>query len=146
MKVILLTDIKGVGKKNEIVDVSDGYAMNCLLKQNKAVVYSQKSLDVLNKQLDKQKQIYQETINEANLLKDKIEKIVLTFYLKANNGNAFGSVSNKMIIDELNKHDIKVDKFMLESNNALGLGIQKVSIKLHKDVIAKLTVQVFEEK
>ena len=147
MKVILLADIKNVGKKNDIVEVSDGYAINFLLKQNKAVVYNQNSLNVLNKQLDEQKANYQEIVNEANKFKKQIEDIVLTFYLKSNKGNAFGSISNKMIIDKLFKdYDIKIDKFMIDNSHPIQLGTHLVNVKLHKDVIAKLTIKVLEEK
>lgn len=146
MKLILLQDVKNVGKKNQCVDVKDGYG-NFLINSGKAISDSSKAQEIVNKQVAAEKQKYDYEIKQATMLKNKIEAITLNFSLKTNHGQAFGSISNKQVIDELaSKHNIHVDKFMLVNNpNTYGLGGHRVAIKLHKDVIAHLTLRVTGE-
>lgn len=145
MKLILLQDVKNVGKKNQTVDVKDGYG-NFLLNSGKAIASTEKSQEIVNKQVAAQKQEYDYEVKQATMLKNKIEAITLNFSLKTNHGQAFGSVSNKQIIEGLAQHNIKVDKFMLiGATNSYGLGGHRIGIKLHKDVTAYLTIRVTGE-
>lgn len=146
MKLILLQDVKKVGKKNQTVDVKDGYG-NFLINSGKAIASSSKAQDIVNKQVAAEKQEYDYEVKQATMLKNKIEAITLYFTLKTNHGQAFGSISNKQIIDELEqKHNIKIDKFMLvNATNSYGLGGYRITIKLHKDVMANLTVRITGE-
>lgn len=145
MKIILLQDIKKVGKKNQVVDVKDGYG-NFLITSGKAITSSNKAQEIVNKQVAAEKQEYDYQVKQATMLKNKIESITLNFSLKTNHGQAFGSISNKQVIDELEKHNIKIDKFMLiDATNSYGLGGHRLAVKLHKDVIAYLTLRVTEE-
>lgn len=146
MKVILLQDVKSVGKKNDVVEVKDGYAINFLIAKKLAVAYSIKAQNVLKKQITKQNQEDAKKIAAANVEKEIIEKIDLKFYLKANQGHAFGAISNKAIIDKIfQEHKIKLDKYMFDSNHALSLGVYKIAIKIYKDVIANLLIRVEQE-
>ncbi|MDR0986034.1 MAG: 50S ribosomal protein L9 [Mycoplasmataceae bacterium] len=147
MKIILLKDVKNIGKTNDVVIVSDGYAKNYLIKNKLAVLYTQnadKKLAIDLKKLDEKEQA---NISNANQLKDKIEQVSLKFKLKTTNGNAFGSISYKKIIDELINKQIKIDKYMFDSSNEkmLGLGIHHLKINLYKNVFADLKVIVEEE-
>lgn len=145
MKIILLQDVKNVGKKNQIVDVKDGYG-NFLINSGKAITSSSKAQEIVNKQVAAEKQEYDYEVKQATMLKNKIEAITLNFTLKTNKGQAFGSISNKQIIDELAKHNIKIDKFMLiNATNSYGLGGHRIGIKLHKDVTAHVTLNVTGE-
>lgn len=145
MKVILLQDVKNVGKKNAIVDVKDGYG-NFLINSGKAITSSNKAQEIVNKQVAAEKQAYDYEVKQATMIKNKIESLTLNFTLKTNHGQAFGSISNKQIIDELAKNNIKVDKFMLkDATNSYGLGRHRIGIKLHKDVIAYVIIQVTGE-
>ena len=145
MKLILLQDVKNVGKKNQTVDVKDGYG-NFLLTSGKAIASSDKAQEIVSKQVAAAKQEYDYEVKQATMLKNKIEAITLTFSLKTNHGQAFGSISNKQVIEQLAQHNIKIDKFMLiDATNSYGLGRHRISIKLHKDVMAYITIQVTGE-
>lgn len=146
MKVILLEDIKKLGKKHDQIEVKDGYG-NFLITSSKAVLASNKAQSIVNKQKADAKAKHDLEVAKATKIKEQIEKITLTFSLKTNNGQAFGSISNKQVIDELeNKHGLKIDKHMLvgQTNNYT-LGGYRIGIKLHKEVIAYLTIRVTGE-
>jgi large subunit ribosomal protein L9 len=145
MKIILLNDVKGVGKQHDIVEVKDGYAKNFLIKNKLAVAYTTSAKDVLKQDLQMLAQEEAKKIAEAEILKDKIEKVDLSFHLKAFDNNVFGSISHKQIIDELmNKHHIKIDKFMIDTKTEknLSLGRYKITINIYKTIRAKLPINI----
>ncbi len=146
MKVILLQNVKNVGKKDEIADVSDGYAQNFLIKKGLAIKYTSGSKTYLEKELQEKEEKEQELIKEANILKAKIEKMNLTFKLKTGKeGKLFGSVSSKQIAEEFAKKDIKIDKKLIKLTHAIdSLGTHIVEINLHKKVIANAVIVVEE--
>ncbi|GHU34766.1 50S ribosomal protein L9 [Bacilli bacterium] len=148
MQVILLKDVKGVGKQHDVVEVKDGYAKNFLLKNKLAVTYTTTARVVLDHKLDDLDKQEQTRIKAAEELKQQIEAITLSFTLKVHNGNAFGTISAKQIIDELhNKYQVKIDKFMMEEKNKnISLGIHNILIKIYKHVTANLRVIVAGEK
>ena len=146
MKVILLKDVKKQGKKDQIIEVSDGYANNFLIKNGLAVKYTETSKNRLSTELEKRALDEKLLIDKCNMLKEKIEKQTLTFKVKVGkNGKIFGSVSSKQIAEELEKKGINVDKKTIEINYPIdSLGIHEVDIKLHKSVIAKANITVKE--
>jgi large subunit ribosomal protein L9 len=146
MKVILLQNVKNVGKKDEIVEVSDGYAQNFLFKKGLAIKYTAGSKNHLDKELQEREEKEQELIKAANIEKEKIEKTKLTFKLKTGKeGKLFGSVSSKQIAQEFAKKDIKIDKKLINITHTIdSLGTHIVEINLHKKVVAKATVVVEE--
>lgn len=148
MRVILLQDIKNLGKKNTIVEVKDGYGINYLIKNKLAVQATDNSMLKLDETLKELNEIDQQKRSEATKLKEQIEKINLSFSLKANKGNVFGSISTKEIIETLKqKHNIVIDKYMIQHDEKkLLLGIHFLQLHLYKDVIAKLKINISEEK
>lgn len=148
MKVILLQDVKKVGKKNEIVEVSDGYARNFLIAKKLAVAASSTSLEVLNnqKQADKEQEL--ELERQANELKKQLETITLNFKVKVGaGGKVFGSVSTKAIVEKLKKDfDITVDKRKFISDiTASSLGTTRFKVDLyHNKVIGEIKVVLSE--
>ena len=146
MKVILLKDVKKQGKKDDILDVSDGYAENFLIKNGLAVKYNDGSKKRLQNELETRALEENLLVKKCQSDKEKIEKLTLTFKVKVGkNGKIFGTISSKQIAEELNKKGFNIDKKIIELDHQIDtLGIHKVSIKLHKKVVASLTVSVKE--
>ena len=148
MKVILKADIKGVGRKDEVINASDGYARNFLLPKNLAVEANNDNMAKLKaKQNAIQYQKNQEK-EEAMKVADKLEKILVKVKVKAGeNGKIFGGVSAKEIAQELEKeYNIKVDKKKIDLKETIKtLGTQVVEIKLFEGVVGKVKVDVISE-
>ncbi len=149
MKVILKADIKGVGKKDEIINASDGYARNFLFPKNLAVEANQENMSKLKaKQNSLQFQKNQEK-EEALKISDKLSKILLKIKVKAGeNGKIFGGVSAKEIAEQLEQeYKIKVDKKKIDLKEPIKtLGIRTIEIKLFEGVIGKLKIDVISEQ
>lgn len=146
MKVILLKDVKNVGKKDQIVEVSDGYARNYLFRQQLAIVASTKSLDDLKDSQTQEKARLDAIKTDALALKDKMANVTLHFKLKAGKeGKTFGSVSTKQIAEALHLQGFVIDKRKIMSDALASLGVHKVKIELHKDVHVTISVLVKEE-
>ena len=147
MKVILLSDVKKVGKKGEEKNVADGYAMNFLIAKGLAVKASNKSEEILQKEKDQQEHDNQIKKEEAIAIKDKLSKIKLEFPVKAQNGRVFNSISTKTICEELDKKGISIDKRKILDNEPVKtLGQTNVRIELFKDVIGTIQVVLKEEQ
>lgn len=145
MKVILLQDVKNVGKKNQVVEVSDGYFRNYLAKKQLAVVATTTANEHLQKDLAELKKNEADNISKANKLKERIEKVVLNYKLKSNNGKTFGSISQKQIINDLKQHDIEIDKYMFEDNfQPLKVGNIHTTLNIYKNVKANLHIIVID--
>ena len=145
MKVILLQDVKNLGKKNTIVNVNDGYFKNYLLPRKLAVIVSTASQKHLENDLDKLAEIEKQKIDNAKDLKQKLEKLSLEFSVKSQKGNAFGSISLKQIIDEIKKHGLEVTKFMFVNYEPLKIGSFIIKATLYKDIVADVKVLVKEQ-
>ena len=148
MKVILKADIKGVGKKDQIIDASDGYARNFLLPKNLAVEANAENMSKL-KSKNESKAYQKEQEKEAAMqVAEKLSKILLKMPVKTGeNGKVFGGVSSKEIADTLDKsYGIKVDKKKIDLKETIKtLGVRTVEIKLFEGVIGKVKVDVIGE-
>ncbi len=144
MKVILLKDVKNIGKKGETVNVSDGHARNFLIPNKLALVATEKSLEVLSQQKEDAKAKIEEQRQEAIILKDKLANITLDFHLKTGeDGRVFGSISTKQVAEELmKKHGIQVDKRKINSGPVNTLGMNRLPVELFKDVEGTIVVRI----
>ena len=144
MKVIFSQDVKGVGKKDDIKEVKDGYAINFLIKKNLAVVANQENLAKLKKEQSQRKEDYNNAKQEANQEKNNLEKLTLTFKVKTGEGNrVFGSISQKQIKEELKANGYNIEKNQIKLQDSLSsLGFHKVEIELHKEVSAIVKVHL----
>lgn len=148
MKVILKENIKGVGKKDEIINASDGYARNFLFPKNLAVEANASNLAKLQSKKDSENFKKNQEKEEALKLAEKMGKVRLHFTVKTGeNGKVFGGVSSKEIAEKLEKeYNFKVDKKKIELKEAIKmLGITKVSVKLYEGVVAVVNVEVLGE-
>ena len=148
MKVILLDNVKGVGKKDEVINASDGYARNFLFPKKLAVEANNENMSKLKQK--KQSEQYKKDVekDEAQKTAKKLEDIILTIKVKAGeNGKIFGGVTSKEISEELkkqNKIDIDKKKFVL-AENIKNLGTFNVNVKLYEGVTGSLKVKVVSE-
>lgn len=144
MKVILKEDVKKVGKKGEIVEVSDGYGRNFLIARGLAVPESKKSLEILGEQKAQEAAEEAKRVEAAKETAAKMEKMMLTFTVKSGvEGRVFGSVSTKQITESLNKQGIKIDKRkILDTEPISHLGVTNVRVELHKNVIGTIRVKL----
>ena len=148
MKVILIKDLKGKGKKGDVIEVATGYG-NYLLTSKYAVKANSANMEALEKELKEQKEKENKAYNKAVKLKEKIEKSPIKLYVKiGESGKLFGSVNTKLIADELKKqYDINIDKRKVQLDNKINtLGNYDIDVKLHKDVKATIDVQVLEKE
>lgn len=148
MKVILKEDVKSLGKKGEIVNVSDGYARNFILKTGKGIEANTKNLNDLKLKKANDDKVAQEHYEAAVELGKKIEAGKIEVSIKTGEGGkAFGSVSSKEIATEVKAQmKLEVDKKKVQLKDAIkALGTYEVPIKLHPKVTAKLKVVVKEE-
>ena len=147
MKIILLKDVKGQGKKDEIIDVKPGYGMNFLVKNGYGVVATEGSIKRLDSEINDRNVKEQALIEECKKIKDKLEKITLIFKVKTGSGDrVFGSVSTKQIADELKKQKYNIDKKMVNLKDSItSLGYHDVEIELHKKVKATIKVKLEKE-
>ena len=136
MKVILLKDVKGQGKKDAILEVSDGYANNYLIKNGLAVAYSKRSKEILDTELDIREKEEEALVKKYEEIKKKLENKVIDFKVKTGaQDKVFGTVSSKQISDKLQDMGYKIDKKCIKiDGNISTLGVTKVLIELHKRV------------
>lgn len=149
MKVILLEDVKTVGKKGEVVEVNDGYARNCLLKKKVGVEATPKALNDLKLKNANDEKIRQQVLEDAKAFAKELEaedKFIEVKLKSGKDGRTFGSVSAKEISEAAKKqHGYDLDKKKMQLPEAIKtLGTYKVPIRLHQQVTAELTVKVVE--
>lgn len=147
MDVILLEDVKALGKKGQVVSVNDGYARNFILKKKLGIEATPKALNDLKLQKANADKVAAEQLAAAKEMAAILEKQSVTVSIKAGQGGrAFGSVSGKEIAQAITSqlgHDIDKKKIVLPEPLKT-FGTHEVAIKLHKDVTAKLPVKVVE--
>ena len=148
MKVILLDNIKGVGKKDEIINASDGYARNYLLPKKLAIEATKENLGKLESKNEANKFKKQNEKNDAIEVANKLKELVLTIKVKAGeNGKIFGGVTSKEISENLKEqYKIEIDKKKIEVKETIkNIGRFTINIKLYEGVNAKLTVNIIAE-
>lgn len=149
MKVILLKDVKGTGKKNEVKEVSDGYARNFLLPKKLAVPADNTNMKELNEKNKSIENKAQKEYEAAVELGKRMEELNVVIYSKAGDGGRlFGSITSKDIAEQIKKqHNIEVDKRKITLDEPIRvLGSRFVDIKIHQKVTTKIRVDVKEKQ
>lgn len=144
MKVILLQDVKKQGKKDQIINVSDGYAQNYLIKLGLAVPANETNKKTLDRDLKKRADAEDALIAECEEIKKKLSNVIIKFKAKTGkDGRMFGSISTKQVSDELKKLGYDIDKKILACDHPMDtLGTHVVKANLHKKVVAEIKVTV----
>ena len=148
MKVILLDNIKGVGKKDEIINASDGYARNYLFPKKLAVEATKEKIGKLESKNEANKFKKQNEKNDAIEVANKLKELVLTIKVKAGeNAKIFGGVTSREISENLKEqYKIEIDKKKIEVKETIkNIGRFTINIKLYEGVNAKLTVNIIAE-
>ena len=148
MKVILMQDIKGVGKKDEVINASDGYARNFLFPKKMAVEANTENMAKLKGRNDSKQHKKDVQKQEALNISKKLENITLTLKVKAGeNGKIFGGVTAKEISEGLNKqYQIKIDKKKIDLKETIkNLGTFTIDAKLYEGVIGKIKIHIISE-
>ena len=144
MKVILLKDVKGKGKKDDIIEVSDGYGNNYLIKNKLGVLYTNGSKKVLENEIKLRQEEEDTLVKSLEEVKKKLENKTFSFKVKTGaQDKVFGNISTKQISDELKKKGFDIDKKNINTfGNIDSLGIHKVEITLHKKVKFNINIEV----
>lgn len=148
MKVILLQDVKSVGKKGDVINAKDGYARNFLFPKKLAKEATEGNIKVLEEQKTSKKLKQDQELKQAKELAEKISNLTVRIVSKAgDNGKLFGSITSKDIADELNKqHKISVDKRKISMDGTIKtLGTTTVEVKVYPKVSSSLNVEVVEK-
>ena len=149
MQVILNQDVKGQGKKGQLVNVSDGYARNYLLPRGLAKEATKSNINVLKGKAESLEYRIKTETDEAKAIAEKMKEIKVVLKAKAGaNGKLFGSITSKEVAEALTmQHHIKLDKkkFNLPSGGIKTLGTTEVEVKIYTGITGKLSVEVTEE-
>lgn len=141
IQVILTQDVAGQGRKGDLISVSDGYAKNFILKNNKGIIATAEELKRIENQKKKDEKRNEEEKQKAIALKERLEKEKLVIEVKVGeNGKLFGAITNKEVSAELEKKfNVKIDRKKIECS-IKALGEHKAVLKLHPEVKAEITV------
>jgi len=147
MKVILLQDVKSLGKKDQIVEVSDGYARNALFPKKLALEANTQNLNNLKLQKQNEAKVAKENLEKAQEFGKKLSELTVVVKMKAGEGGrAFGSVSSKEIAEEAKKQfGVEIEKKKIVLDEPIrAFGTFEFAVKLHPEVTAKMRVKVEE--
>ena len=149
MRVILLQDVKNVGKKDDVVEVSEGYGINFLIKKGLAVMFTAHSKAILNKQKEDRAKQEADNKKKAEELSKVLENITLEFTAKCGkDGYMIGTITKKQVCEELmKKHNLKIDKRTILGDGKVNtFGYARLKVELHKGVFGIINVHVSEQK
>ena len=147
MKVILIADVKNVGKKGEVVDVSEGYATNFLIKKRLAILQNKANLNDLNKQKEEEKKLDMQNSQLAMQKLEQLKKIVVVFKEHAGTeGRLHSAITAKMLEAKLNdEYSLSVDKKNFKNYTPIkAVGKATVDVILYKDIVGRINIEVVE--
>ncbi len=146
MKVILQQDVKNLGKKGDVVEVSDGYGRNFLMPRKLAVQANAENLNVAKAKAGSAARKKQQASDEAKLMAAQLEKVSVTIPIKiGEGGKLFGSVTGKDVSEALKKSGIDIDKRKISiQGEVTGIGVYEAVIKVHPEITSRIEINVVE--
>lgn len=146
MKVILLSDVKSVGKKGELINASDGYARNFLFPRKLAIEATKSNLHVFNNKKEAERKKKTEEVEAAQKVADELKGKEVKMSVKAGeNGRLFGSITGKDIAQALNEqHKVSIDKKKIVTDTIRQTGVYNVEVKIYPEISTKVKVVVSE--
>lgn len=145
MKVLLLQDVKGQGKKGELIEVNDGYARNFLIKKKLAQEATSEVLNTVKQRKASDEKRHQQEIADARALVEKLKTMVIDVYAKCGDGKMYGSITAKDIADALSNQGIELDKKKIVlKENIKALGRYELEAKVYANISGKLVINVVE--
>ena len=147
MKVILLQDIKSVGKKGEIVNASDGYARNFLFPRKLAQEATAENLHILNQKKENERKKKLAEIEEAQAIAEKLKGKEIKITAKSGeNGRLFGAITNKDIADAIKKqYSMDIDKKKIVMDTIKSTGVYDIEVKIYAEVSTKMKVVIVQQ-
>lgn len=146
MKVILLKNIDGLGREGEVKNVADGYARNYLIKNNLAKAVTEASLKEINELKKKKKLENEENLKKLNKLSDELSNKIITIKAKQKDGKLFGSITRKMIADELIKNSFDVDENSIVLEESIKtVGEVKIEVNLGRGIKSNFVLKILSE-
>ena len=146
MKVILLTDVQGHGKKGAIVDVNDGYARNFLIPKKMAIEATKSKLNEISQKIAKEERIMAEEKEAAVARAKELSNMVIPVAVKTGDGKLYGSVTNQDVANALAKLGYAIDKKKITIKDSIkSLGLYDCEVKLYREVTAKIKLNVIAE-
>lgn len=147
MEIILLEDVNNLGFKNDVVNVKNGYGLNYLIPQGKAILATPSAKKVLAENLKQQAKKLEKIKADAQAVAAKLDGVSLTFAVKASeNGSIYGSVTNAQIAEELNKKGVEIDRKIVSIKSTVkSLGDYTAVVRLHKEVSVEVPFSVVAE-
>lgn len=147
MKIILKQDVPGVGYKDDVAVVRDGYGRNYLLPQGKAVLATERALKCLDEELKQRAHKLEKIKADAQAIANKFEGISLTIAAKvSSNGTIYGSIGAAQIAEELAKKGIEIDSKIIAIKAVKELGHHTATVKLHKEISVEVPFEVVAEE
>ena len=146
MKVILLADIKSVGKKGEVINASDGYARNYLFPKKLAQEATESNMHIINQKKENERRKKLAEVEQAQNKAEELKGKEVSIRVKSGeNGKLFGSITSKDIAEALKtQHNVDLDKKKITIENIKRLGVYEVEIKLYPEVVVKMKVVISE--
>ncbi len=143
MKVILLADIQGHGKKGDIVTVNDGYARNYLLPKKLAAEATKSVMNEIEQKLAKEARLLREERAKAEAVAEKMRGASVAVYVKCGDGKMYGSVTAQDVADALKKEGFDVDKKKISIKETIkSVGVYEADVKIYKDISVKIKIDV----
>jgi len=147
MKIVLTQDVKNLGKKGDIKNVADGYALNFILPKKLGIVATEETVREFEARKAQENESHQKMLEKNRALAEKLQKFVLKLEMKAKDGKLFGSINAKNIAEELQKKDFAISEKCVKIKEAIkSTGRFEIEIDLGENIRSRIKLEIEEQK